>query len=93
MPLYATREELKNRPASEAWVDIDDVEFFTLGNADRVALDGCLALEIGRLLTAGHVPQPYRAIVAGAGQQAPIGRQGWLRQIVWFAPSRSTSQP
>jgi quercetin dioxygenase-like cupin family protein len=37
MPLYANREELKNRPQNEAWVDIDDVEIFTLGNADRVA--------------------------------------------------------
>lgn len=37
MPLYATREELRNRPERDGWVDIDDVEFFTLGNADRVA--------------------------------------------------------
>ncbi|MFC6357102.1 cupin domain-containing protein [Luethyella okanaganae] len=37
MPLYANRQELKNRPESESWVDIDDVEFFTLGNADRLA--------------------------------------------------------
>ena len=37
MPVYASREDLKNRPASEKWVDIDDVEFFALGNADRVA--------------------------------------------------------
>ncbi len=37
MPLYAHREELRNRPERDAWVDIDDVEFFTLGNADRVA--------------------------------------------------------
>ncbi len=37
MPVYADRQALKNRPSSESWVDIDDVEFFTLGNSDRVA--------------------------------------------------------
>ena len=37
VPLYADRQELKNRPERQSWVDIDDVEFFTLGNADREA--------------------------------------------------------
>lgn len=37
MPVYADREALKNRPDSESWVDIDDVEFIHLGNGDRVA--------------------------------------------------------
>lgn len=37
MPVYADRTALKNRPASESWVDIDDVEFFVLGGSDRIA--------------------------------------------------------
>jgi len=37
VPVYADRAALRNRPASENWVDIDDVEFFMLGNADRIA--------------------------------------------------------
>jgi mannose-6-phosphate isomerase-like protein (cupin superfamily) len=37
VPVYASREDLKNRPESESWVDIDDVEFFALGNSPRLA--------------------------------------------------------
>lgn len=37
MPLYPDRQSLRDRPESDAWVDIDDVEIFTLGNEDRVA--------------------------------------------------------
>lgn len=35
MPAYANREELLHR--SESWVEVDDIEFFTLGDADRIA--------------------------------------------------------
>ena len=37
MPVYPNREALRNRPEADAWVDIDDVEFFVLGNTDRIA--------------------------------------------------------
>lgn len=37
MPVYPNREALKNRPASDSWVDIDDYEIFSLGNSDRIA--------------------------------------------------------
>jgi mannose-6-phosphate isomerase-like protein (cupin superfamily) len=37
VPIYGDRTALKNRPASESWVEIDDIEFFALGNSDRIA--------------------------------------------------------
>lgn len=37
MPVYSDREQLKHRPDGDRWVDIDDIEFFALGNTDRVA--------------------------------------------------------
>jgi len=37
MPVYRDREALRNRPPSDAWVDLDDLELFTLGNTDRIA--------------------------------------------------------
>jgi mannose-6-phosphate isomerase-like protein (cupin superfamily) len=37
MPVYPDRDALRRRPASDAWVDVDDVEIFSLGNSDRIA--------------------------------------------------------
>jgi quercetin dioxygenase-like cupin family protein len=37
VPVYADRGELRSRPTSDRWVDIDDIEVFSLGNSDRVA--------------------------------------------------------
>jgi mannose-6-phosphate isomerase-like protein (cupin superfamily) len=37
MPVYVDRQVLRSRPEADAWVEIDDVEFFSLGNTDRIA--------------------------------------------------------
>lgn len=37
MPVYPNREALRNRPESDSWVDIDDIEFFSLGHTERTA--------------------------------------------------------
>lgn len=35
MPVYANRDELANRPASDAWVEVDDIDFFVLGGGSE----------------------------------------------------------
>jgi mannose-6-phosphate isomerase-like protein (cupin superfamily) len=37
VPIFSNREALRNRPESDAWVDVDDFEIFSLGNSDRIA--------------------------------------------------------
>jgi mannose-6-phosphate isomerase-like protein (cupin superfamily) len=37
VPVYRDRDALRDRPSTDSWVDIDDIEFFALGNSDRIA--------------------------------------------------------
>jgi len=37
VPVYASREALRNRPEKDSWVEVDDFEIFTLGNTDRIS--------------------------------------------------------
>ena len=54
MPVYASRDDLRNRHDAAPWVDIDDVEFFQLGNDDRVADGEEPRGELPDALTAGR---------------------------------------